>query len=80
LWSFLEDYIQKGPSSKYLYDISAMASQGPALELFAKIFGQVSGTTSDSHGGVSSITDLMTRKPRPAAVIYGKALYEGRIN
>ncbi|MDD3431742.1 MAG: 1-(5-phosphoribosyl)-5-[(5-phosphoribosylamino)methylideneamino]imidazole-4-carboxamide isomerase [Bacteroidales bacterium] len=81
LWSFLEDYIQKGISKVICTDISRDGMlKGPALELYAKILAKYPELHLIASGGVSSITDLDDLKAAGLpAVIFGKALYEGRI-
>ncbi len=54
--------------------------KGPALELYAKILAKYPELHLIASGGVSSITDLDDLKAAGLpAVIFGKALYEGRI-
>lgn len=81
LWSFLEDYIQKGISKVICTDVSRDGMlRGPALELYAQILAGHPELYLIASGGVSSLRDLDDLKAAGLpAVIIGKAIYEGRI-
>lgn len=81
LWTFLDDYSQKGITKVICTDISRDGMlQGPALELYAQILVKYPELYLIASGGVGSIEDLDVLKAAGIpAVIFGKAIYEGRI-
>lgn len=81
LWTFLDDYMQKGIQKVICTDISRDGMlQGPAIELYAQILAKYPKLHLIASGGVSSIQDLdeLQAAGLPAAIL-GKALYEGHI-
>jgi phosphoribosylformimino-5-aminoimidazole carboxamide ribotide isomerase len=81
LWSFLENYVQKGINKVICTDISRDGMlRGPALELYTQILAKYPELNLIASGGVSSLKDLDDLKAAglPAAIL-GKAIYEGRI-
>jgi phosphoribosylformimino-5-aminoimidazole carboxamide ribotide isomerase len=81
LWSFLENYVQKGINKVICTDISRDGMlRGPALELYTQILAKYPELHLIASGGVSSLKDLDDLKAAglPAAIL-GKAIYEGRI-
>ena len=81
LWSFLENYVQKGINKVICTDISRDGMlRGPALELYTQILAKYPELHLIASGGVSSLEDLDDLKAAglPAAIL-GKAIYEGRI-
>lgn len=82
LMPFLQEYVHKGIQKVICTDISCDGMlQGPSLELYQEIL--VAATRFVPHcqrRGESSMDDI--RAPHDAgvpSVIFGKALYEGRI-
>ena len=78
---YIKDYQAKGIQKVICTDISRDGMlQGPAIELYQEIQTEVPDIQLIASGGVSSIEDIehlaLANIP---AVIFGKALYEGRI-
>ena len=80
-WAFLDDYIQKGIKKVVCTDISRDGMlQGPALELYTQILAKHPELFLIASGGVSNVEDLDALQAAGIpAVIFGKAIYEGRI-
>jgi len=81
LLPFLENYINKGIQKVICTDISKDGMlQGPSTELYKKILTSFPDLYLVASGGVSSLADLeaLAEAGLPA-VIFGKAIYEGRI-
>ena len=54
--------------------------QGPAIELYKEILEAIPGLYLIASGGVSSIEDIeKLQEANIPAVIFGKAIYEGKI-
>lgn len=81
LFPFLEEYIHKGIEKAICTDIACDGMlQGPALSLYKEILEKHPGLYLIASGGVSSIADIeVLQEAGVPAVIFGKALYEGRI-
>jgi phosphoribosylformimino-5-aminoimidazole carboxamide ribotide isomerase len=81
LFPFLDDYINKGIKKVICTDISCDGMlRGAATDLYEKILEQYPNLYLIASGGVSSIEDIRAlKKAGVPAVIFGKALYEGRI-
>ena len=79
---FIQDYVQKGIRKVICTDISKDGMlQGPAVELYQEIQCEVPEVYLVASGGVSSIADIeRLAEAGIPAVIFGKALYEGRIS
>ena len=79
---FIQDYVQKGVRKVICTDISKDGMlQGPAVELYQEIQREVPEVYLVASGGVSSIADIeRLAEAGIPAVIFGKALYEGRIS
>lgn len=79
---FIQDYVQKGVRKVICTDISKDGMlQGPAVELYQEIQCKVPEVYLVASGGVSSIADIeRLAEAGIPAVIFGKALYEGRIS
>lgn len=77
---FIEDYHKKGITKVICTDISRDGMlQGPAVDLYKEIREAVEVYVIAS-GGVSSIEDIdRLVEAKIPAVIFGKAIYEGRI-
>lgn len=78
---FIEDYHKKGITKVICTDISRDGMlQGPAIDLYKEIRENVPVYIIAS-GGVSSIEDIeRLQEAQIPAVIFGKAIYEGRIH
>lgn len=83
LMPFLDHYInQKGVRQVLCTDIrkDGMLS-GPSVELYKEIMKQFPETHLIASGGVSSLHDILTLDEAGIpAVVFGKALYEGKIS
>lgn len=78
---FLDKYIQRGVQKVLCTEISKDGTlQGPATALYREIMTQFPQCHLIASGGVSSINDLkeLDQAGIPA-VVFGKAIYEGRI-
>lgn len=82
LFPFLNDYISKGVEKVICTDISKDGMlEGPAIELYKEIMEQHTNLYLIASGGVSCIDDIIAlHESHIPAVIFGKALYEGKIN
>ena len=81
LMPFIKEYMQKGVQKTICTDISRDGMlAGPSVELYRRILAECPGLYLIASGGVSSVADLeaLSAAGLPA-VIFGKALYEGRI-
>ncbi|MHB9056616.1 MAG: 1-(5-phosphoribosyl)-5-[(5-phosphoribosylamino)methylideneamino]imidazole-4-carboxamide isomerase [Paludibacteraceae bacterium] len=78
---FLADYQQKGICKIICTDISKDGMlEGPSIELYKDIIRNLPEAFLIASGGVSSISDIELLKDAGIpAVIFGKAIYEGRI-
>ena len=81
LFAFLEHYINKGVSRVICTDIQRDGMlQGPATDLYHDILRRFPTLEVIASGGVSGMADILTlQEAGVPAVIFGKALYEGRI-
>lgn len=77
---FIQNYLQKGISKVICTDISKDGMlQGPAIELYKKMFAALPRMYLIASGGVSSIEDIeKLHEANVPAVIIGKAIYEGK--
>jgi phosphoribosylformimino-5-aminoimidazole carboxamide ribotide isomerase len=82
LSAFLDDYIQKGITKVICTDIAKDGMlQGPSIDLYKKILLQFPNLYLIASGGVSSFQDIVAlEQANIPAVIFGKAIYEGKIN
>lgn len=78
---FVKDYQAKGVQKIICTDISRDGMlQGPAIDLYKEIKEEVEGLYIIASGGVSSMRDIeRLDETGIPAVIFGKAIYEGRI-
>lgn len=78
---FIQDYHKKGITKVICTDITKDGMlEGPSLELYKKIREEVGYIHVIASGGVSSIDDIENlRVAGIPSVIFGKAIYEGRI-
>ena len=81
LMPFLKGYIGKGISKTICTDISKDGMlQGPATELYKEIMQEFPDLYLIASGGVSNIEDIeKLDEANIPAVIFGKAIYEGKI-
>ncbi|KAA6337254.1 1-(5-phosphoribosyl)-5-[(5-phosphoribosylamino)methylideneamino] imidazole-4-carboxamide isomerase [termite gut metagenome] len=81
LFPFLNDYIDKGVKKVICTDIGCDGMlQGTATNLYKEIMEQHPNLYLIASGGVGSIEDIQALDEAGIpAVIFGKALYEGRI-
>lgn len=78
---FIRHYHQEGISKSICTDISRDGMlQGPAIDLYKEILEQIPQLYLIASGGVSSIQDIeKLAEAGIPAVIFGKAIYEGKI-
>ncbi|WP_026474737.1 1-(5-phosphoribosyl)-5-[(5-phosphoribosylamino)methylideneamino]imidazole-4-carboxamide isomerase [Alkaliflexus imshenetskii] len=81
LFDFLQGYIQLGITKTICTDISKDGMlQGPSLSLYKEILERFPDLYLIASGGVSSLADIdALQQAGVPAVIFGKAIYEGRI-
>jgi phosphoribosylformimino-5-aminoimidazole carboxamide ribotide isomerase len=81
LLPFLENYVNKGISKVICTDIAKDGMlQGASVELYKKVLTAFPDMYLVASGGVSNIKDLeVLAEAGLPAVIFGKAIYEGRI-
>lgn len=81
LFDFLEGYTNKGITKTICTDISKDGMlQGPAIELYKEILARFPNLYLVASGGVSCMKDIeLLQEAGIPAVIFGKAIYEGRI-
>ena len=82
LMPFLAHYTEKGVRQVICTDISCDGMlKGPSIALYREILGAFPELTLVASGGVSGIEDIYDlEEAKVPAVIFGKALYEGRIS
>ena len=81
LFPYLESYISKGITQTICTDISKDGMlEGPSLDLYADIQERFPSLFLIASGGVSCMDDIeKLHEAGIPAVIFGKAIYEGRI-
>lgn len=81
LMPFLDEYIHKGVKKVICTDIERDGMlQGPSIELYKEISDRFPELHLIASGGVSNIKDIIElQEANIPAVIFGKALYEGKI-
>lgn len=81
LFPFLQEYIHKGVQKVICTDIACDGMlQGPAIDLYKEMLAVHPDLYLMASGGVSCIDDIKAlHETGVPAVIFGKALYEGRI-
>lgn len=79
---FIKDYQSKGISKVICTDIARDGMlQGPAVRLYQEMQQEMPGLYVIASGGVSSMGDIeRLEEANIPAVIFGKAIYEGRIS
>ena len=82
LLPFLKKYIDAGVKNVLCTEISKDGTlTGPAIELYQSIMAAYPGLHLIASGGVSSIDDIKALEAAGIpAVVFGKAIYEGKIN
>lgn len=82
LFPFLQGYMEQGVSKVICTDISCDGMlQGPSLALYSRILEKYPDLYLIASGGVSGMDDILALEEAGVpAVIFGKALYEGRIS
>ncbi|MCD7977135.1 MAG: 1-(5-phosphoribosyl)-5-[(5-phosphoribosylamino)methylideneamino]imidazole-4-carboxamide isomerase [Tannerellaceae bacterium] len=81
LFTFIEEYVEQGITKVISTDISRDGMlQGPAVELYQEMHEAFPELYIIASGGVSSIEDIeKLEAANIPGVIFGKAIYEGRI-
>lgn len=82
LLPFLKKYIDRGVKNVLCTEISKDGTlQGPAIELYKRMMAAYPTLHLIASGGVAGIDDIIALdKAGIPAVVFGKAIYEGRIN
>ena len=82
LLPFLRRYIDAGVRNVLCTEISKDGTlQGPAIELYQRVMKKYPELHLIASGGVSSIEDIKSLDAAGIpAVVFGKAIYEGKIN
>ena len=82
LLPFLKQYVDQGIKNVLCTEISKDGTlQGPAVDLYAKIMKAYPQLHLIASGGVSKIEDIEElEKNGIPAVVFGKAIYEGKID
>ena len=81
LGDFLQDYVRRDVCKVLCTDISKDGMlEGPAISLYQEVLKEHPDLYLIASGGVSSIEDIYRlEEAHIPAVVFGKALYEGRI-
>lgn len=81
LFSFVADYRRKGIEKVITTDIAQDGMlQGPSIELYAEMLQKLPDIYLIASGGVSHVDDIVALDEAGVqGVIFGKAIYEGRI-
>ena len=82
LLPFLKKYVDAGVKNVLCTEISKDGTlAGPAIDLYREVMNAYPGLHLIASGGVSSIDDIKALdKAGIPAVVFGKAIYEGRID
>ena len=82
LLPFLQKYIEAGVRHVLCTEISKDGTlSGPAVDLYSQVMDAYPGLHLIASGGVSSIDDIVRlNQAGIPAVVFGKAIYEGRID
>lgn len=82
LLPFLQKYIDAGVRNVLCTEISKDGTlQGPAIELYSQVMEAYPQLHLIASGGVSSMADIQAlNQAGIPAVVFGKAIYEGKIN
>ena len=78
---FLHKYVNKGVDNVLCTDISKDGMlQGPSVELYKEIMKEFPNLYLIASGGVSCVDDIdVLNEAGIPAVVFGKAIYEGKI-
>ncbi len=81
IFDFLQDYQSKGVKKVICTDIAKDGMlQGPSIDLYKEILEQYPDLYLIASGGISSMDDIYAlQEANVPAVIFGKAIYEGKI-
>jgi len=82
LFDYIKGYMEKSIYKVICTDISKDGMlQGPAIELYKEILESYPSLFLIASGGVSSLDDIIALdEAKVPAVIFGKAIYEGRVS
>jgi phosphoribosylformimino-5-aminoimidazole carboxamide ribotide isomerase len=82
LLPFLQKYIDAGVRNVLCTEISKDGTlQGPAIELYSQVMEAYPQLHLIASGGVSCMADIQAlNQAGIPAVVFGKAIYEGKIN
>ena len=82
LLPFLKNYIDHGVKTVLCTEISKDGTlQGPAIDLYQQVMAEYPQLYLIASGGVSSLDDIKALDAAGIpAVVFGKAIYEGKIN
>ena len=82
LLPFLKNYIDHGVKTVLCTEISKDGTlQGPAIDLYQQVMAEYPQLHLIASGGVSSLDDIKALDAAGIpAVVFGKAIYEGKIN
>ncbi len=82
IWTFLQDYQAKGVKKTICTDIACDGMlEGPSIALYQKLLERFPDLYLIASGGVGGLDDLYRlQESGLPAVIFGKAIYEGRIS
>ncbi|HEY5569951.1 MAG TPA: 1-(5-phosphoribosyl)-5-[(5-phosphoribosylamino)methylideneamino]imidazole-4-carboxamide isomerase [Bacteroidales bacterium] len=82
LFDFVKEYMEKGIYKVICTDISKDGMlQGPAIGLYKEMLESFPSLFLIASGGVSSLDDIIALdEAKVPAVIFGKAIYEGRVS
>jgi phosphoribosylformimino-5-aminoimidazole carboxamide ribotide isomerase len=82
LLPFLKKYLDAGVNKVLCTEISKDGTlAGPAIDLYMKVMDAYPSLHLIASGGVSSLTDIKALEAAGIpAVVFGKAIYEGKIN
>ncbi|MDD3162250.1 MAG: 1-(5-phosphoribosyl)-5-[(5-phosphoribosylamino)methylideneamino]imidazole-4-carboxamide isomerase [Bacteroidales bacterium] len=82
LFDFVKEYMDKSVNKVICTDISKDGMlQGPAIGLYKEMLDRFPSLYLIASGGVSSLDDIIAlNEANVPAVIFGKAIYEGRIS
>lgn len=82
LLPFLRKYVDAGVTNVLCTEISRDGTlQGPAIDLYRRIMQEYPTLHLIASGGVSSVDDIQSLETAGIpAVVFGKAIYEGRID
>lgn len=82
LLPFLQKYVEMGVKNVLCTEISKDGTlSGPAIELYKEIMNHYPQLHLIASGGVSSMDDIsLLEEAGIPAVVFGKAIYEGKIN